>query len=161
MKRVLTIVAAGISLALLAFSFVAAHDMRATRAALAAKDSVLAATVARLEHEKAAVDTVWRVDSLTFVKWRTRYDSTADTIRVRDTLYVRKDVADGTVKACSELLESCAVRVAKRDSIIAAERQRREALERTVKLEQRERRKGNITWGLVGAAAGRLSCVVR
>ncbi len=79
-----------------------------------------------LQVEAGRRDTVYRTI-------RVRYDSLlpGDTVRVRDTLYVRKDIADTTIHACTLALGACqragfakdAV-VLVQDSVIRALRQR-------------------------------------
>lgn len=82
----------------------------------------------RAVQRAAGADTVYRVDTLTAVRWLTRYQTArvTDTVTVvqRDTsiVYVRASVADSTVHACRAVLSSCALAVATRDSVIAAQR---------------------------------------
>lgn len=148
-------------LALLAIAYGCERQHTAElRGALTARDSVLRANGVRLERLKVRVDTVHRVDSVRFDRWRTVYTHTADTVRVRDTLYVRKELADSVVRSCSLALNSCEEAKALRDSIIANERARREAVERMLANTVRAARTAKPVWGALGAAVGFGACTL-
>lgn len=78
--------------------------------------TALRAQVDSLQRMAARVDTVYRTV-------RVRYDSLlpGDTVRVRDTLYVRKDIADTTIRACGLALDACQRAGLARDVVIAAQ----------------------------------------
>lgn len=74
--------------------------------------------VAQLSHAQAAVvetlrvvDTVYARDTLRFVRWRTRWDTVAQTVEhwKHDTVRVVEvvRVADSTVRACAQALATC------------------------------------------------------
>jgi hypothetical protein len=108
---------------------------------------------AYLEDRVDIVDTVYDVDTVRFTRWRTKYDTLADSVRITDTVWVKEmiAVADSTVAACTDALRTCEVRVAYRDSIIAV----------ADSILATERKRGTdwktkLGWLLVGAAAGTL-----
>lgn len=80
---------------------------------------------ARLRQQVARADTVYQHDTVTLRQWRTRYDS----VRLTDTLtayrydtavvYVPRADADSAVAPCTRAVQSCDIRVALRDSVIA------------------------------------------
>lgn len=126
------------------------------RGRLEARTAVLDSVTKAHRREVARVDTVARVDSVRLVRWATRYDTlrTSDTVTVRDTLYVRKELADSTVRACVEAFNSCELRVAARDTLIAdlTARVRLDSL--AFKREHARRRWASLKAGLLGMAAG-------
>lgn len=155
--------ALGAALATLLLGALYLHEVQRTaelRGELRVRSAQLDSAAKALTTRMARVDTVARVDSVTFTRWRTQYVTTTDTIRVRDTLYVRKEVADSTVSACLVALGSCARRVAVRDSLLAVAEDRRALAVRAATLTVREARRGKLTWGLVGAGVGALACTV-
>lgn len=87
-----------------------------------AKIAALSSTVAALQKSTARTDTVYRVDTMRFTKWKTNYDTLRDTVltHLTDTLRIKEyvHVTDSTIAACSAVVLTCEQRVAQRDSII-------------------------------------------
>jgi len=77
--------------------------------------------------QTAKIDTVFARDTVRLATWRTRWDTVRSerTLRLTDTVWVRAAlaVADSTVTACTEALQTCATRGAllavQRDSLAA------------------------------------------
>ena len=77
-----------------------------------------------LSYATAAADSLSRIAAKTDTVWRTQYvtyttPGPRDTMTVHDTVYIRKDIADATVGACSVALTSCQRAGVARDSVIA------------------------------------------
>lgn len=66
-------------------------------------------SIARLQMKADGTQVVYVRDTVRAVQWRTRYDTLAvtDTVIRNDTVYVRKDLADSTIQACTLALNSC------------------------------------------------------
>lgn len=127
---------------------------RATlRQRLHASDSVVAVLRART----AAIDTVYRVDTVRLRvavdRWRevTRWDTVTAPVPAET---VKVIVATGTaaLNACQQVVVTCEQRVATRDSLIAVLRQQRPLLTQQPSRLTRAKRAG--TWLLVGAGLG-------
>ena len=133
------------------------------RGAAKAVTAQLDSNNAALRGRAARVDTVHVRDSVRYVVTRARYDTLriTDTLRIHDTLYVRKELADASLKACSDVFLSCEHKVAVRDSIIANRDARIVQDERLASLARHQSTRDKIVWGILGAASGRLSCAVR
>ena len=73
-----------------------------------------------LQRQMKAVDTVYVRDTVRLNRIKTRYDTLLVDVRTTDTVWVRKfmQVADSTVDACFEALNSCGARIAVRDSML-------------------------------------------
>jgi hypothetical protein len=59
------------------------------------------------------LDTLYKVQRVAATKWRTEYDTArvTDTLMRADTVYVRRDIADSAIQACSVLVSTCERRV--------------------------------------------------
>src|SRR4051812_26823038 len=151
----LALVAAALAIAAYVHAVRSSGELRGSLDTISAR---LHGAAVALDHRKAQVDTVARVDSIRWQRWDTVYTHSTDTVRVRDTLYVRKSVADSTVRACSVAFLSCERRVAVRDSIIA----KRDSVHVVDSLSFRaaagDARRAKLVWGVVGAVIGRASC---
>lgn len=92
-----------------------ARIIRKEMAANTRRDSL--ATVVR------QTDSVFVVDTMKLQSVRTRYVTARDTLtfRITDTVKVREvlNLADSTIKACTDAVSSCAVTLRARDSLIA------------------------------------------
>lgn len=117
---------AGAAAVLVVYGACRARDLAiATAAAAEARAEVAEqAARARLAH----ADTVYARDTVRLVRWRARYDTlrATDTVTVHDTVYVRKALADATLAACTDALQSCEVARGERDSLVAILRSRKE-----------------------------------
>lgn len=133
------------------------------RGAYKAETKQLDTSNAALRAHAAKVDTVHVRDSVRYVVRQARYDTlyVRDTVTVHDTLYVRKDLADSTLRACSDVFLSCERKVAVRDSIIANRDERITLSDRMAADIRRQSTRDKLVWAIVGAASGRLSCAVR
>lgn len=132
------------------------------RGEYAAKIKSLDSANAVLRAVKARVDTIHTQDSVRFVQWRVRYDTlrATDTLTLRDTLYVRKEIADSTISACSVVLNSCERAKAVRDSIIFNRDSALLAVKRMAEEAAKEAKREKMRWGFFGAATGALACSV-
>lgn len=110
----------------------------------------------RAVHEAARVDTVYRTRVRTYARQVTRYDTArvTDTVTHDSIVYVRRDVADSTVHACRAVLSSCALALAARDSVIAAQRVEIRAV-RADRPSLLTRVAHDAAWLAVGYVAGR------
>lgn len=66
----------------------------------------------------AALAKQHRVDTVSFHHWKTHYDTTSDTLRFHDTVWVPKTLADSTVRTCSTALTTCELLNLQKDSLI-------------------------------------------
>lgn len=96
------IVAALIAAGVVAFGY---HERQV--GALNAELVAIRATNTRLLAQEAKVDTVFVHDSAVLTRWRTRFDTTRDTLTVHDTTYIVKAVADSAINACYVTLADC------------------------------------------------------
>lgn len=135
-----------------------AEQRGATKAAVA---QLVAKRDTLIVHERA-VDTVHVRDSVRSVAWVTRYDTVTvrDTVTLHDTLYVRKALADSTIRACVLADNSCERAKAVRDSIIETLNKQIAEDARLATLARHQTLRDKITWGVVSGAAGRLSCLI-
>lgn len=76
--------------------------------------------LAALRGRTARVDTVWRVQTKTFTRWRDSVVTLRDSLTVTDTVEVLRFIAvqDSTIASCQALILTCEQRVALRDSSI-------------------------------------------
>lgn len=130
-----------------------AHEADALEAR-ASQTAALDSARHALERHAARVDTVARVDSVAFVRWRTAYDTTHDTVTVEHVVYVRKSEADATIGKCTEAFTSCEARVAARDAIIANLHERVTADSVNAAHAAHVSRMARLQDALLGAAAG-------
>ena len=124
------------------------------------KNRDAAARIAGLEQERERLaigayhtDTVYVTDTLRLGKWKTRYDTARyelklhldDKVKIQEYLVI----TDSVIYACEKTVETCAMRVAYRDSIIAT-------LDSMVSLQKSKSGnwKSKLGWLLAGAAAG-------
>lgn len=102
------------------------HEQR-KRGAAEAEIAKLQDAYDSLSQVSRGIDTVYRVDTIRFTRWRTRLQTARDTLTLTDTVEVLRFIAaaDSTIAACSVALLTCEERVGVRD-------QRIEALERQI-----------------------------
>lgn len=96
------------------------HTAAEREGALRQRIQAREAVIASLARQKARVDTAYTRDTVTLTRWRTTYTGIRDTLRLTDTVAVKRFVltADSTIHACSVALETCEHRVAWRDSLL-------------------------------------------
>lgn len=71
-----------------------------------------------LKLARGAVEVRYQVDTLRLREWLTRYERTTDTLWRDSIVYVRKEVADSTIKACLLALKDCDAIRAKNDTLV-------------------------------------------
>jgi hypothetical protein len=100
--------AAAALLALLLFRSCDASARASERYAIerARSDSVIASLTA----EASRRDTVFRRDTVRLTRWRTAYDTArvTDTVVVDSVVYIPREIADSTIRACTLAVGSCA-----------------------------------------------------
>ena len=133
MPKILTVALpylAGLVLAL--FLFRSCEARAEAEGRYQAEREALQKELATAQAEAGRRDTVFRRDTVRLTAWRTRYDSTrlTDTVVVDSIVYVNRDVADSTVTACTNALQSCT-------SLLAAERSVAANLRQQIALERK------------------------
>lgn len=148
--------AVGLAMVLAGVLAIAWHQRdEALRAEGAARER-LAAVTAKLHVDSLTAhtrDSVVRVDTVRYVRWATKYDTAVKTLRITDTIEVKRfvSVADSTIGACRQVVTSLSLSCAAKDSVIQDLRAIVRLQPRTV---SRSSWREKLAWGVGGLAVG-------
>lgn len=107
------------------------------------------------EKTLARVDTVYKRDTIRLTREVTKYRSIRDTLKITDTVQVKEFVrqADSTIKACTEVVQTCEQKDSAHRIIEAGLRKQNDALKSLLPTKT-ERFFTAAKWTLIGAAVG-------